>query len=707
MDTQRWSWGHVSSARDARVDRDAGLWSAIRAFWAAGAALRPMTICHTILAFYLLFAKPAAAQDTTALRVDRPINRELAQHERQAFDLTVRANQFVVGFADQIDVDLVVTVYGPDGKQQNEFDGPARGAELFSFTAKEAGRYVIVVQPFRDNGPGRYTMHLLRVEPVARTREGRVDQLFAVWDRPGSPGASVAIERNGQILYEHGYGEAQVEYHIPIRANTIFHVASVSKQFTAFSIAMLASEGRLSLDDDVRKYIPELPDLGATVTLRHLLHHVSGWRDQWNLLALAGWRLDDVITKDQILRLLVRQRELNFQPGAEHLYSNTGFTLLAEVVARVTGESFPDWTREHLFQPLGMTRTHFHADHQEIVPDRAYSYENGPHGLQKSVLSYANVGATSLFTTAEDLARWMHNLQTGTVGGPDVLAMMHERYVLNGGDTIPYALGLVHGTFRGLHTVGHSGGDAGFRSEAIRFPDQNLSVTVLSNLGSVNPGQLANQVAEIYLEREMTAAEAAAPPAATAAAGTVSRELLDAYAGEYDLIGTPLRITFTRDGDRLVAQATGQSQFPLTPESDSVFVFSQATIRIVFRREPSGEVNRFTLAQGGSTLPGQRVGTSAPVAPVDLTPYLGAYDSPELETTYTLVARNDTLVAEHIRHDPITLTHVGPDRFTGSAWFFGPTVFERDSAGTVTGMRVSSGRVRNVLFVKRTGPVGR
>ena len=657
-----------------------------------------------------LLAPSARAQDTTALRVNQPVTREIAQNERQTYSLTLGANQFVVGEADQHDLDVVVLVYEPDGRQMHAFDDPARGPEPFIFTATQAGRYHIVVHPFADNGPGRYTMRLHTVEAVASTPAGRVDQVFAPWDRPGSPGASVAIERDGRILYEAGFGEAQLEYHIPIEANTIFHVASVSKQFTAFAIAMLAGQGRLSLDDDIRTHLPELPDLGATVTVRHLLHHTSGWRDQWALLGLGGWRLDDVITKDQIMRLLTRQRELNFAPGEEYLYSNSGYTMLAEIVARVSGQSFPDWTREHLFEPLGMTRTHFHDDHQMLVPDRAYSYANSASGFQHSALNYANAGATSLFTTAGDLGRWMHNLATGTVGGAEVLAMMHERFVLTSGDTIPYALGLVHGTFRGLPTVGHGGADAGFRSSVMRFPEQHLSVTVLANLANFNPGLLAQQVAEIYLEPEIAAAEPAPSPAATGEPDTVvtvARTLLDAYAGEYQLVGVPLTIVVTRADDALTAQATGQQQFTLTAQSDSVFLLAEAQARFVFLRETSGDVNRFRLTQGGQTIEGRRVGTK-PDATVDLTQYVGVYDSPELETTYTLVLRNDTLVAEHVRHDPITLAQVGTDRFVANAWFFGTANFTRDASGEVTGMRVSSGRVRNLLFVKRAGDaVGR
>ncbi len=232
----------------------------------------------------------------------------------------------------------------------------------------------------------------------------KIDALFTehdAWDRPG---LAISVVRDGDLQYARGYGCANLEYDIPITPATVFHVASVSKQFTSFSIVLLAEEGKLALDDDVHKYLPDdVPDFGPTITLRHLMSHTSGIRDQWALLAMAGWRLDDVITREHILKLMRRQQDLNFEPGAEYLYSNMGYTLLAEVVAKVSGQSFREFTAERIFKPLGMTHTHFHDDHEEIVPNRAYSYAPDGDGFHKSVLSYANVGATSLFTTAEDL----------------------------------------------------------------------------------------------------------------------------------------------------------------------------------------------------------------------------------------------------------------------------------------------------------------
>lgn len=335
-------------------------------------------------------------------------------------------------------------------------------------------------------------------------RAQKVDKVFSQFEGEGSPGAAVAVVQGGEVIYKQGYGLANLEYDIPNSPSTIFHIASVSKQFTCFAALLLAEEGKLTMDDDVRKYIPEVPDFGKTITLRHLATHTSGLRDQWNLLALAGWRLDDVITLDHIMKLVQKQEALNFNPGEEYYYCNTGYTLLAEVVSRVSGQSFAAFTQERIFEPLGMKNTLFYDDHQKVVPNRAYSYGMNDNTYTKRVLSYANVGATSLFTTVEDLAQWALNFDKGTVGKPESLKEMHRQGILNNGDTISYALGQGIGTYRGLNRVSHGGSDAGYRTNLTRFPDHDFSVIIFSNYGNFNPGWKANQIADIYLEGEFT-----------------------------------------------------------------------------------------------------------------------------------------------------------------------------------------------------------
>ena len=359
-----------------------------------------------------------------------------------------------------------------------------------------------------------------------------VDAVFQEWSKPGTPGVTVAVIRSGKVLYEQGYGLANLEYDIPVKPQTVFHVASVSKQFTAMALVLLEQDGKLALTDDVHKYLPELPDYGHPLTIRHLLQHTSGIRDQWQPLGLAGWRLDDVITQDQILRLLFHQKELNFPPGTRHLYSNGGYTLAAEIVTRVSGKPFHDFCNERIFSPLGMTRTHFHLDHRRIVPDRAYSYEKTGEGYQALPLNYANVGATSLFTTAPDLVRWLDNFREPKVGGRAALERLQEPAVLADGKKIDYALGLSLGNYRGLKTVSHGGGDAGYRSFVLWFPDRELGIAVVSGLASFDSSAIAHKVAEVFLGEKMTTPPASPKPAPRQYI-TLASNTLDQYVGHY------------------------------------------------------------------------------------------------------------------------------------------------------------------------------
>ncbi|HYF76943.1 MAG TPA: serine hydrolase domain-containing protein [Symbiobacteriaceae bacterium] len=383
-----------------------------------------------------------------------------------------------------------------------------------------------------------------------------VDAIFADWNRPDSPGAALAIIHEGKVVYRQGYGAANLEYGIPITPATVFHVASISKQFTAAAVALLAREGKLSLDDEIHTHLPELADFGHPITIRHLIHHTSGLRDQWELLTLAGWRMDDVITHHQIMEIVGRQRALNFPPGTEYLYCNTGFTLMAEIVRRVTGQSLRQFADERIFQPLGMTSTLFFDDHEEIVPNRAYSYKGGP-AFKKSVLSYANVGATSLFTTVEDLAKWLLNFETPVVGDAELIRQLQEPYVLTNGESSNYAFGLMHKNHRSIPFIGHGGADAGFRTVALRFPSLRLGIVVLANLATFTPEAVALKVAEAYLGDSVAwgPAAPAAEPQKPAEPIAVSTEELQPYAGAY--YSEELDITYVvsaRDGELQVSR---------------------------------------------------------------------------------------------------------------------------------------------------------
>ena len=338
----------------------------------------------------------------------------------------------------------------------------------------------------------------------------RVDAIFADYASASGPGCSLGVIRDGRLIHATGYGAANLDHGIPNGPATIFRIGSVSKQFTAGAIALLAVRGELELDAPVQRYISEFPDYPEPPTVRHLIHHTSGVRDYIVLMSLAGNRSEDFYTNQEVLDAINRQRELNFAPGAEYLYSNAGYFLLGEIVARVSGQSLRELSETEFFDPLSMTLTHFHDDHNEIVPNRAIGYAPTDDGFRINVTTLDMVGDGGIFTSVEEWVAWDRNLTEGTVGGAEWVALMHERGVLNSGDTIPYAFGISHGEHRGLATVGHGGSWVGYRAAMSRYPEAGHSFVALCNRSAIDPGTLIASTAEIYLEDRMEAPEDAA-----------------------------------------------------------------------------------------------------------------------------------------------------------------------------------------------------
>ena len=621
---------------------------------------------------------------------------QLSVNEPKVYNVMLDSNVYVYGEVNQLSVDVVVNLKDSADNIISSYDGPAEGLEIFTFEVSKKGPYKIEVAPFK-NDSGLYSIELKSVEPIASTPEKRTDQLFMKYTGKESPGAAVAVVKNGEILYKNGFGMANLEYDIPITPSTIFHIASVSKQFTAFAILLLEKEGKLSLDDDIRKFIPEVPDFGKKITLRHLANHTSGLRDQWNLLALAGWRLDDVITTEQILKLISKQKELNFNPGDEFLYCNTGYTLMAEVVSRVSGKSFPEYTDEHIFKPLKMTNTLFYDDHEKIVKNRAYSYYADTNGYKKSVLSYANAGATSLFTTVEDLSLWAMNFENPVVGDMDLVNKMSQRAVLNNGDTITYALGQDVSRYKGINMISHSGGDAGYRTFLGRFPDQNFSVIVFSNDASFNPVASALRVADLYLKDEIAPEKKVEKKETNEITSSVNIDTLKAYAGAYEL-QPGFILTITEEDGRLFGQATGQPRVGLKAISSTEFSIIGVDAILTFHRDADNKINLLKLHQGG-VFDAPRMMPFDKSA-VNLGEFTGQFHSDELSTDYTFIIKNDTLIATHPRLGDIKMTPIKTDIFNGNTWFFGQTEFIRDQNKSIIGCKVSSDRVRNVWFKK-------
>ncbi|HEV8253877.1 MAG TPA: serine hydrolase domain-containing protein [Vicinamibacteria bacterium] len=435
---------------------------------------------------------------------------------------------------------------------------------------------------------------------AAKPAPAEIDRVFTDLDRPDSPGCALAVVRDGRAAYERGYGMANLEHRVAITPHTVFDIGSTSKQFTAAAVHLLAAEGRLSLDDDVRRWVPELPayDTGR-ITVRHLLHHTSGIRDYLELMDLTGVRFEDVSTDEDALSLLSRQKAANFAPGAEYLYSNSGFFLLSIVVKRASGRSLRDFAAERIFAPLGMRETHFHDDHAMVVPNRATGYERGEGASFKIDMSnFEQTGDGGVYTTVEDLLRWDGNFYEPVVGGPRLLEGLLRPGTLRDGQPLKYASGLSVDAYRGLKTVSHGGSWAGYRAELLRFPDERLSVICLCNVSDARPSRRAREVAGLFLADKMAPDAAAPSPSASgpAAPPTLSGLQYGDYAGEYfsPELDTTFRIVARDDRLRLVRR--NRPEQGLTPTAADQFSAGDLILR--FRRGVDGHVVGFALDRG-------------------------------------------------------------------------------------------------------------
>lgn len=631
-----------------------------------------------------------------ALTENMTVSSEISPGEKHQYTVKLDKDQFAFFKLLQKGVDVIITTYDANGEKIEDFDSPngKNGPEMITLTSSNKGKYIIEVSPIDKNEPqGNYELHIEKIKLKAVTLNQKVDEIFTVWNSYENPGAAVAVVKDGAIIYKKGYGMANLEYSIPITPSTVFHIASVSKQFTVFSILLLEKEGKLSLDDDIRKYIPEVPDFGKTITLRHLATHTSGLRDQWSLLNLAGWRYDDVITKEHILKIISKQKELNFNPGEEFLYCNTGFTLLAEVVARVSGKTFSEFTEANIFKPLKMSRTLFYDDHEKIVKNRAYSYHTDKTGYKKSILNYANVGATSLFTTVEDLSLWTLNFSSAKIGDVTLFNKMNTLAILNNGKTFGGALGQFVGKYKGLNEIQHGGADAGYRSYLTRFPDEKFAVIVFSNIADFNSGKMAHKIVDLYLHDKIKVEEKNVKT--TTDEIVIDKNILNTYVGDYEL-QPGLIVSITIENGQLFALPTGQSIVKLKPLSATEFKVEGVDASFAFIPTSDGKISSAKLSQGGQIMNAPRI-SPFNAATVTLSNFVGRFYSEELSTEYNFVEEGGKLILKHNRLSDVELNPTKKDVFTGSV---GQTEFIRDSNNVIIGCKVSTGRVQNLWFKK-------
>lgn len=653
----------------------------------------------TIMMAVSLVSVQAQNYTDKEIAVGEEIEASLDTGDTDVYSVNLDKEQYVFGTVHQKEVNVVVTIYNPEGKVAATFDGPARGNETFQFNTKVAGTYKIEVKPFEEE-TGLYTIMLKTVEPVATDPAGKVNQLMTQYE-DNVPGASIMVMLNNEEIFQESYGLANLAYNEPMTSKTVHNIGSTSKHFLTFGLQLLAVEGKLSLDDDVREYIPELPEFEHSVTLHDLATHTSGYREFLNLIVMTGRNPSTTLNQDKIIEIVQRQPKLQNVPGAEFNYNNTGYALLTEVIERITDTPFPEWMQENVFTPIGMNNTVVRSSQNQVVKNRSQGYQNMEDGEFEEVTDLGGaMGAGGIHTTMGDLKKWINNLLEPKVGTKEMIHEMITSDTLNNGNPTNYGLGFMLGSYKGLEIFEHGGADLAHRSMLRVVPDINGAIVTQSNNASFD-GNIANQVMEIFFEDYFDAENEEAEEK-IAEESTEEFEYspakFDDLTGRYELEIRPgFILTFSRDEDRIYTQATGQPEINLTATSDSTFTLVGVPAAITFHLNEDGSADSLTLHQNGNHIAKK---IEFELSPEEMKEYAGQYFSDEIETLYTIVLEEETLFMQNYQlEDDIELSANTKDTFGGSMPIT-DIKFIRNESGQITGFNASNGRTRGVFFRK-------
>ncbi len=513
----------------------------------------------------------------------------------------------------------------------------------------------------------------------------QVDALFAAFSKAHSPGCSVGVIRNGNFIFRKSYGEASLELGVPLTSQSVFYMASVSKQFTAASVLLAAEQGLLTLDDRVRKFIPELPEGAHPITVRQLLHHTSGLRDFLALTYLAGDDTSALASPDNVLRLIARQKGLNNLPGEEFVYSNSNYFLLGLVVQRATGKTLAQFAAENIFVPLGMKHTRFYDDHSVVVPNRVAAYDRGEGGSFRVDWStiFDIVGSGGLMSNVDDLLLWDRNFYSNKLGKGTLGKELQTHGALTNGHAINYGLGLWLGEYRGLTTVEHSGGTFGYRTELLRFPEQNFSVALLCNVADADVEGLARKIADLYLARQLK------PDRSSTA---ILRSLPDPapFVGTYLDGRTHMVYTFAESGGSLVAWGAKLRRLGANEFSDLVgnpIAFQSA----------DGDMTATLTLQGEKFFAGNRV-PDLKLSESALGRFTGTFISDELRVSYTISLASGALLLKFGDRPPVGMKPVAANEF--QAGDLGTLLFHLSAQKQVFGLTLFSQAARGITFTR-------
>ena len=471
----------------------------------------------------------------------------------------------------------------------------------------------------------------------------------------------------------------------------MFQVASVSKQFTVFSILLLEQEGKLSIDDDIRKYLPEMPDYGHKITLRNLANHTSGIRDNTDLANLIGTSEADLFSNEEAVKLITSQKGLNFIPGDEFQYCNSGYILLAEIVKRVSGQSFAEFTQARIFKPLKMKNSQFIDAPETIVKNRAYSYIKYENTYYKSILNHSFVGSTGLNTTIDDLSLWAMNFEKKTIGNDAIFNKMKEKSRLNSGELIPYGLGLENQDYKGLDIVFHGGGIGRYGSRILIIPEHNFSVVYMCNSRDFHPFDIVYPIIDYYLADKET----------IQSTPTINKTLLQNFVGDYEIFPrTGYIFTFSKDNDTLFQQVKGDdTKVKLVQISDNEFTFpNYPHSKFVFEKANGQSSNFVRWHISDFSYKGQRIELKQfDKEKVNSNELVGMYYNAELNTTYDFVLKDNNLFATHSRNGEMSLIAFQPDIFVSN---IGGIEIIRNDLKKVIGFNLSGQGIKGMRFDK-------
>lgn len=658
-----------------------------------------------LLPFFAILIISCSSNPTASLSGDLSVGKEISgtleQEVAKSYSITVEDNTYITGWVDQVSVDVVVSLFNQGDEKIDSFDDPAKGHEPFAFSIEEGGTYRIEVAPFEEES-GDYTVMIEVVEPIATERNKRADQLLSLYTKD-VPGAVIGIIENGEMVYTQAYGKANLTHDLDFKINTPTNIGSVSKQFTAYAILLLEQRGVLSTDDDVREHIPELPKFQEVITLNNLLNHTNGLREVYNLMPMKGWYGEDNLLRSEVINTIKNQKELQALPNTEFNYNNSAFIMLAEIVERKTDTLFPLWMKHNVFEPLGMTNSYVRQDPSQIIPKASQGYSTDEGGFIESGDLSAAYGAGGIYTTPEDLAKWLANFNEPVLGSTELIQKMVTPRILKNGDTLDYGFGIGVGEYRGLKRYMHSGADIAHRAVMAYFPEINSGVIALSNNASFSGG-IGRDLVDLYFEDKLEQdeeEESTDEVATETGKHTVSEEILSTYVGNYKIeaIGLIMQYSIADDGT-LMSEATGQSELGLTAVNDSTFTYNGVEATVLFKRNSDGGVTTAVHTQGAEDYVLDRL-PPYEASMDDLAEYSGKYFSEELETFYTIRLKDSSLVAGLRNFEDIELSTSEKDNFSADVFFIQEMVFKRNEEGILNGFELSNGRTKGVSFEKQ------